>query len=172
MTWKTPSSLKWLINKHARQQGEIARLEKELAEEKQKLDESYAVAIARKQVALKSIEDVMRLHELYVDPDIIAPVAPRLHEPLFQRGEVTRSLYKAMSSGQWVRTDALIAAVSGLYREDTHPEYFRYVRAQVRSRLFGLLGKGKVERKAGEANRGTNQSETQSFWRLTPGRGI
>ena len=42
MTWKTPSSLKWLICKHTRQQGELARLEKELAEKKEQLDQTYS----------------------------------------------------------------------------------------------------------------------------------
>jgi hypothetical protein len=172
MTWKTPSSLKWLICKHARQQGELARLEKELAEKKEQLDQTYSGPINKVQEAIKSIEAVMRLHEMSVDPDIIAPVAPRLYEPLFKRGEITRSLYKAMSNGQWVRTDELIAAVSGLYQHDTQPKYFRYVRHQVRSRLFGLLRNGKVERKAGGSRIGRDQSETQSLWRLTPGKGI
>ncbi|WP_340568904.1 hypothetical protein [Stenotrophomonas sp. G106K1] len=86
MTWRTPSSLKWLIVKHSRLQGEIELLRREadeldaqVVEQRQRLE--------RAERNLLAIETSLGMHEVQVDVCEIAAVIPHVNQPFYRHGD-------------------------------------------------------------------------------------
>lgn len=104
MTWRTPSSLKWLIAKHSRLLGEIGLLRREAAE----LDAQMIAHRQRWERAERSLlatEASLGMHEVQVDVGDITVVRPHVNRPCFRPGDLTRNLYAALKlAGDWLTT--------------------------------------------------------------------
>ncbi|WP_233840940.1 hypothetical protein [Dyella sp. 2HG41-7] len=164
--WRTPSSLKWLINKRSRFSGALVKLEKtrdELVSKIQEL-ENKASAIRSK---LAALDETIRLHEIVIEPTDIRPVKPQSNTYLVPFGQLGRSILKVLREHDgWMTTNEIIRRISHL------SEHFQvwdaeYVRRSVRCRLRQLATKGILERKVDASDRGRHDGVTQTLWRLS-----
>lgn len=97
MTWRTPSSLKWLIVKHSRLQGELELLQRQSTElDKQAAEQRERVAEAKRN--LQAIERALGLHDIKVDPNDIQGVQPHVEKPLYKHGDLSRLILSALKS--------------------------------------------------------------------------
>lgn len=166
---RTPPSLKWLLTRRARLLGELQKLEKALpqrlmaARKAVKRAESTLQAANRRseveramtdrmkkamQSDLAAIDAILRLHEIPIDLEAIAPIRTQEAGRVLHHGAVTRAIFECLS-----QTDArpasttevalYVAMRNGLELDDVELGEFRY---KVRQSLKGLCQKGKVDR--------------------------
>lgn len=79
MTWRTPSSLKWLIVRHSRQQGVLHLQERQAGKLREQLH-SVLQSIAETKANLEAIERTLALHEIPVNV-WISPLKHRTQSP-------------------------------------------------------------------------------------------
>lgn len=71
MTYKIPPSLKWLIDKHARISGKVAKLKKRLASV-----EDLVLELNDLEKQLLSVEEMLKIHDIQIDISLIKPRRP------------------------------------------------------------------------------------------------
>lgn len=144
MTVRIPASLKWLINRRARLQGEIQKAQTRLRE-KIELEQLHVEALIRD---LEAIDQTIRLHEIPLDPNIIPPVKTRDVGRLFEHGHVTRSIFQALrqAGGESLSTTQLALYLRAHVNEPFSMPEFAILRCSVRKRLETLQRQGKVKR--------------------------
>ncbi len=91
METRTPSSLKWLVDKRARLAGHIAQIKRKAAAARQRAAdlESSAEATLRD---LEALDRILGLHDICVPPEVIRPVRMTSDGPLLQRGHISRNV--------------------------------------------------------------------------------
>jgi hypothetical protein len=166
---KTPPSLKWLINKKSRLEGELSSLKNAhpkqlslLQDYLSKADSNLRViehGIIQIQEATKSIpilekeidalNTVLKLHEIKINLDLIAP--KRLRSQLQQvipYGGVTSSIFEYLNQqpSQPCKTSEIALYVAHKYQLDIDSENIKGFSRQVRQRLRTLYAEGKVLR--------------------------
>lgn len=159
---RTPSSLKWLIDKRSRLLGEIAKYENSHADQIKKaktaLEQAqyrltYEQSIRPKvisvlQVELEAIDVALGLHEIKVDPGAIPEI--RTHEAVrkLPYGNMTRNIYECLklASGRSVATTDIAVFVALRNGLDTSGDHFLSFLESVRYRLKNLRRDGKIER--------------------------
>ena len=94
MTWRTPSSLKWLITKRSRLSGALLKLDDErskLSDRIRSLDRRAGVL--REQ--LSALDQTFGLHEISMEPTTIRPVRPHTgaRRRLLPHGQLSRIMF-------------------------------------------------------------------------------
>lgn len=137
---RTPSSLKWLITKYARVQGELQSLQKKHEAQKERM-----AALRREEEALR---EVLKLHEIQVAPTEIKPKPQHPYIRLLAHGQATRLAlgFLRQAKGALKSTDEIteyVIASAGLERT---PEVFSSVRQTTKYSLLQQARNGLVER--------------------------
>ncbi len=147
MTWRTPSSLKWLIDKHSRLQGEVSLLERQFAElDRQAAEHRRLWEDAKRN--LQVIECALGMHEIKVDPEDIEQVQPHVNKPMYRHGAMTRKILTTLKSAQgWMSTGDVVRHVTGHTYESTDHVLYEKIRRSFRSRMRAMVAKGQVERR-------------------------
>lgn len=156
--FKRPSSLMWLMRKHARLNGEIQAIKK-----KREKDDAR---LRQLEQDLAAITATLAQHEVLVDPADIRPKAPRSQHRILPHGDAMRYTLDCLrlNRGHFVSTDDVLAHVvkrSGLVLS---PELTTALRATVRDNLKKKAKEGLVEPQHEEP--GTNGGFGMGYWRL------
>jgi len=164
MTVRIPSSLKWLINRHARLLSEISRVEKELCENqkahRQLLQENKKIEAvsssnldARKaylqqlRTDIKAIDSTLLLHDIPINPEIIKPLKTQSSPRLLQFGEMTRLIFSCLkfAGGEFRLTSEIFAFVITNCRRKLTEDEQKYLRFRLGKRLVALRSKGLIK---------------------------
>lgn len=169
MTCRTPSSLKWLIDKRSRLAGRqnwaadrIQRLRFKL----QQLEEDLGTTTKR----LQAIDVAIRIHEIPVDPEGLSSIRPTENKWLLPHGHLGRILLRELRiRDTWVDTRDLANVLLDHLSAIGQPNDFAYVMQVVRNRLNGLYHRGTVIRHIQLDYKGHTDGMTLALWSL-PGR--
>jgi len=168
-TTRTPSSLKWLINKRARIHGEISKIEFlqqeriEIAEQRLKLAEQELesarrflhfeqdvtdLQLQKLKANLQAIDATLGLHEIKIDPKIINPIRTQDAKRTFPYGKVTRLIFEYLgaSNGTPITTTELAEFISTRENLNLDKGGFTEFKIKVAHRLRNMMSKGKIDR--------------------------
>lgn len=146
MTFRTPAALAWLIRQRATLQGEILKLEKEIAD----FTAVKQADIQKLRDKLGALDQTFELHEIKVDPQEIPPVKrhnPEERIPL-THGQFTRLILSCLREARGEpRSTAEIAAYV-LERADIFvpSDEMPGFRLKLKRRLGNLMRDKKVRR--------------------------
>lgn len=166
---KIPSSLKWLVTRRARITGEltkaqakearrvhefhaeIARLEAEQAEVQRMHSyalTSHAALCNSLEQDLLAMDQVLRLHEIQIDPDLIASIRSQENMAATDHGQMTRLIYECLRLNEGQACTATQAAlhITTMLGNTGGAYGFSDLRYRVRKRLQHLAWEGKLER--------------------------
>ena len=166
MTWRTPSSLKWLITKRARLHGELRVLDVTCEQvKKQLLDLERKAEHCRRTLA--ALDETIGLHEIQVCPEDIEPVHPN-RKQLLPPGQLTRLILSILRTrGSWLSTTdmfhALVSCFPGV-EEIGEGE----IRMRLRRRLRNMSHQGTIERRLYLDENGHHDGATEALWRIPP----
>lgn len=167
----TPSSLKWLITRRARLDGEITKMQAtevirktdadvQLAALKRQLDDAilledaqqniHARTLAALKADLAATDLLLRQHEVAIDPAIIKPIRSQDNLSFTDYGHLSRLIYRYLRAAEGAprtatQTAAYIALQLGLDRQD-ESGLFSDLRYRVRKRMQHLAWEGKITR--------------------------
>lgn len=153
---RTPSSMAWLIKKRASLQGRI--------EHKLETREKLKSEIRELRKQLKAIDEVIRQHEVTVDPEAVRGRRPR-RDSLVPHGQLGRFLLEKLreaAGNPRSTTDLAIAFMKSTNLEVTMFA-LRDARNRVRARLKGLVQDGIVVPLHGRDDRGVY---TEGYWTM------
>lgn len=129
----------------------IAAIEKEL-QTAQDLHRYEMSMLLRTQDALQgdlaSIDSVLRLHEVQIDPDLIQPICSHTNAAVSDYGHITRFIFECLrlSEGE-SRTTTQIATYAAMRVDPEMPQkVFSDFRYRIRKRLQRLTWEGKLQR--------------------------
>ena len=165
----TPSSLKWLINRHARIQGEIKKIER--TEAQRRFDAT--VEITNLQAALLTAQDtdtttrrehdllketlrsemnavelLLGRHEVPIDPSIIRPIRSQDNVSVVEFGVYTRLIYECLrlANGKPCTATQVAIHITVSLEWDLDQKTFADFRYQIRQRMKNLAWKGQITR--------------------------
>ena len=163
----TPSSLKWLINKKARIEGEIKFIEAitplrlELSKQAfEKAERYYLKLLEAHEKRLKlvnerlpilkrqfeAIKATIGIHEIQINPDLIQPIRYQTKKHLLPHGQLTRDIFICLKSLDGSATTKQIARyIMGKHVVDEEVDLVRITRL-VRLRMQKLVRDGKIIR--------------------------
>lgn len=168
-TTRTPSSLKWLINKRARIHGEISKIELlqqeriKIAEQRLQLVEQELesarrflhferdvtdLQLKKLKTNLQTIDATLALHEILIDPKIISPIRPREARTALPYGKITRLIFEYLgaSNGVPITTTEFAIFISRRENMNLDKTQFSDFKMIVAHRLRNLMDKEKVVR--------------------------
>lgn len=166
---RTPSSLKWLIDKRARLLGEINKLKnshhKNVEDAKKRVVKAeMSLEHAKQELAhlestvpriieilhsdLKAVDNTLGLHEIQINPDIIPPIRTQDAERHSSHGGMTRAIFECLklAGGQSVSTFELTEHVAVVIGLKLTVENYQEFRKKISWRLKGLCSAGKIRR--------------------------
>jgi hypothetical protein len=144
MTPKIPSSLKWLIDKRARLEGEIRKTRATLATAKQLIEE-----LSKLEEDLAAIDRSLGLHEIQIQIEHIQPIRSHYVRIKLPRGELTKSILLCLRLREGVPASMTEIAA---FIEARHGDLSASVGSRValhrsvHTRLKTLFSEGKLER--------------------------
>jgi hypothetical protein len=163
MTVRIPSSLKWLVNRHARLVTEIKRSERQLLlreELHQQLlwDNSRAVEAStinlqcRKahlnqlKADLNIIDSTLLIHDIPINPALIAPINTQTSARMFRYGNITSLIFSCLkyANCEYRSTSEITAFVVTHLERAISVEEQKFMRDAVGKRLRKLRADGKV----------------------------
>jgi hypothetical protein len=114
MANKIPPSLKWLIDKRARLDGEIKKTEAAVKRTQHLIEELSTI-----KADLAAIDRALRLHDLQVDVDVIQPIRNQYVRTNVPYGELTRTIFLCLRlhEGRPVSTDRLVEFVAARFAD-------------------------------------------------------
>ena len=127
---RLPSSLKWLIDRRGRVDGEIKKIEASLAK-----CQRLATALEDLKARLASIDATMDLHEIQIDPKNIPTIRSQYVRVNLPHGELTRSIVLCLklNEGLPISTEAITSFVVARCADlDTEQEHFSRLKSSVR----------------------------------------
>lgn len=148
MTWRTPSSLKWLITKRSRLSGALLKIDDErmmLRDKIRSLD--HRAGVLREQLA--ALDQTFGLYETPMEPTAIRPVRPNTHthRSLLPHGKLSRIMFHELRLADgWLSTTGMLARVLG-HLPEGDPFDPEVVRICIRKRLGALSRKGLIEQR-------------------------
>lgn len=164
MTVRIPSSLKWLINRHARLLSEISRVENALQEDQNAhrqllIDhkESEAVSSSNLQARraylqqlksdLQTIDGTLLLHDIPINPEIIGPLKTQTSPRLLQFGEMTRLIFSCLkfAGGECRATSEIFTFITTNCRRKLTADESKHLRFTLGKRLVALHSKGFIK---------------------------
>lgn len=166
---RTPSSLKWLIDKRARLLGELTKLEESQVKDaetakKRVLRAESSLAQARQELAyaesavpliiaatrndLQAVDNTLALHEIQINPAIILPIRTQDAERHSDHGAMTRAIFERLrlAGGQSVSTNEFTDYVALTIGFNLTEKNYHDFREKVRWRLKNLCAEGKIRR--------------------------
>ncbi|HUA80422.1 MAG TPA: hypothetical protein VL997_08630 [Dyella sp.] len=166
MSWRTPSSLKWLISKRSRISGALLKIEAErikLRDRLHALDLRAEVLHAH----LSALDQTFGLHEISMDPKIVRPIRPHARRRLLPYGQTGRVILQELrSDGGWLSTTEVVVRVFNHFPNIDTSDY-DVTRLCIRKRLGKLSRNGLVERhNASVSASGTHDGKSEMYWRL------
>lgn len=167
----TPSSLKWLITRYARLEGEVAKLEtaEELRQAGAKteidalegqLRDAHARERLKQELHTRTVDALkadlaatgllLRQHEVAIDPAIIKPIRSQDNLSLTDFGHLSRLIYRYLRAAEGAprtatQTAAYIALQLDLDKQNNR-DLFSDLRYRVRKRMQHLAWEGKITR--------------------------
>lgn len=141
---RLPSSLKWLIDRRGRVDGEIKKIKASL-EKCQRLSES----LVQLEELLQSVDRTLALHDIKVNSDCIPTIRSQYVRIKLPRGELTRGILLCLrlNENSRVRSSDIAAFLVARYADlAVEPETFRRLRKSVKNRLQALGREGLVVR--------------------------
>lgn len=158
MSVRIPSSLKWLVEKRARLQGEIEALAKSHAE----AILAYQKRHQDLQADLAAIDRAMGLHAIRISPEAIGPIAYRDTSRRLPYGSMTRFVFEALrvAGGIPLTSDEITHYVCQRYDPPLSEDDWPRMRYLMQSRLKGLAAKGRIVRV------NANHGNTEGQWLL------
>lgn len=159
MTTRIPSSLKWLVSKRARLNGKREKLKSQI--------QDLSLDLKLIEAKLKSVDDVIRLHEIPLDPRDVPDIHPKTKNR-FKYGSLTKAIYAVMHDADKALTTDDVATraypLLGIHFKDVD-DYMQF-RTSIRYRLKDLVRKGILESiKAPEDEYQINQPNNR-LWQL------
>ncbi|MGM0905659.1 MAG: hypothetical protein ACQEVQ_03895 [Pseudomonadota bacterium] len=159
MTTRIPSSLKWLVSKRARLNGKREKLKTQI--------QDLSLDLKLIEAKLKSVDDVIRLHEIPLDPKDVPDIHPKTKNR-FKYGSLTKAIYTVMHGADKALTTDDVATraypLLGIHFKDVD-DYMQF-RTSIRYRLKDLVRKGLLESvKAPEDEYKINQPNNR-LWQL------
>lgn len=171
MSWRTPSSLKWLIIKRSRLSGQLERLLPKLDSLRGEFEQMEA-EVNRLRDQLAALDRTFLLHDIQIDPTGIEPVIPHRHPRLFPNGHMGRHIRRILAEreyGEWTTTPEIAWKIMehlDISETGGADGVYRSIRRAVRNRLQSLMQAGEVERVIGATTNKDAPGEDQSRWRL------
>lgn len=161
MRTKTPSSLKWLVDKRARLAGTIARYENE-AKAARLFAEGRESRNKELRKDLRAIDRALAMHEVGVDPKMISAIGTQKEPRLLPRGHLTRRILTCLrrANGEWRSTLEVMTYVVTSSGIEIDVANQAHVRLCVRRRLKNLHVAGRVVRQHGR------QTSREGSWKL------
>jgi hypothetical protein len=162
MSTRIPSSLKWLIDKRARLDGEIQKTRAALAKTKKLVKELSEI-----EKSLSAIDVALALHEIRVDTSLISPVRTQYNRINLPHGELTRLIL--MRLRQYKNSQPISKTEIVEFIKAKHPELFSqnetlvWLKRSVSYRLKGLYRDGILKRYHDPYPDGT-----EGLWSLSP----
>jgi hypothetical protein len=141
---RLPSSLKWLIDRRGRIDGEIKKIEASLAECRR-----LAEDLDRLKDLLASVDQTLSLHDIRIDPIYIPTIRSHEVRVNLQYGELTRGilLFLRLNQGQAVTTSEITSFIALRYAElNTESISFAQLKSSVRYRLKSICRTGTIQR--------------------------
>jgi len=166
---RTPSSLKWLIDKRARLVGRISKLEKVNAQTIERLCSritklEQALIDARQELAheksvipalleslkadLRALDRSMSMHDIEIDPAIIPSINTQEAPRFIHHGDITRHIYKYLTQQKSRSASSLEVAVyiaTHFSLQLTDQEFLTF-KIKIRHRLKDLMHQGRLIR--------------------------
>lgn len=166
---KTPSSLKWLLDRRARIAGEIAKSQDAEGERLEALQAELAridtqrakLVLAGDRMAsahtslcealcrdLAAIDQVLQLHEVSIDLSLLPPVRGHNRIAATDHGQMTRLIFACLRSscGKACTTTQVALYVASKLGSTGRTENFDDLRYRVRYRLKKLVSEQRLER--------------------------
>lgn len=140
----TPSSLKWLLDQHARLQGEINREEKR----QRAAEEANAQRLAELQANLRAISRALSLHAIAVPEELITPIGVNYRRHELAYGDLTRYILAALAAadGEVLTTTEVTIFVATSVDPPIEEPAIPVLRVAVRKRLKSLCAQGRAQR--------------------------
>jgi hypothetical protein len=166
MTWKTPSSLKWLIVRRSRLSGMLEKLEPKHTALKEQF-ELIDARVNKLRQQLSALDQTFQLHEIQIDPTGLRPVVPHDHRRLVPHGQMSRQIRSILiNRHDWVSTAEIAQRIIHQLNAKVNDDAYAYVHIAVRRRLRGMLREGQVQRIQGTPKGRCYDGSNQSLWRL------
>lgn len=164
MTWRTPSSLKWLIVKRSRISGALLSLDAE----KERLLACLATVERQAdalRIKLAAVDQTFSLHEIQVEPEEIRPVQPQRRQRLMPPGQLGRAILGELrNAGGWLTSTEILQRISDRINP-VELDYYE-IRKCVRRRLGSLSRQGVLERQISLSERGRHDGAGLTRFRI------
>jgi len=164
MSTRIPSSLKWLIDKRARLEGEIKRTEASLSRAHVLIEE-----LSKLKESLVAIDHTLSLHEIKIDVSLIQPIQSKYVKVNLPHGELTKSILLCLRLHKDVRPVGMIEIVRFIearYADlSAQPGPRLKLNESVHNRLKALASQGLIQRHH------PLTTNTQGVWSLAPDEG-
>lgn len=163
METRTPSSLKWLVEKRARLAGHIAQIQRRADAARQRAaDLDSSVEATRRD--LEALDRILGLHDLCVPPEVIRPVRMSSEGPLLQRGHISRNVLACLrkAAGEWRSTTEVLLFVGSQGKAVDGNVQYAELRLRVRKCLQAHCSAGRVIR------RNSPSTNVEGYWALAP----
>lgn len=145
---RLPSSLKWLVDRRARVDGEIRKIEKSL-----KQCQTLAADLAALKELLASVDKTLGLHDIRIEPERIPPIRSQEVRVTLPYGELARSILLCLrlNSGRPVSSREITDFIAIRNAElNAHPIPRAQLSESVGNRLNGLHRSGLIVRHPSE----------------------
>ncbi|AOL19974.1 MULTISPECIES: hypothetical protein [Xanthomonas] len=163
MVTKTPSSLKWLVDKRARLAGHIAQIQRR-ADAARQLAADLDSSVEATRRDLEALDRILGLHDICVPPEVIRPVRMSSEGPLLQRGHISRNVLACLreAAGEWRSTTEVLLFVGSQGKAVDGNVQYAELRLRVRKCLQAHCSAGRVIR------RNSPRTNVEGYWALAP----
>lgn len=159
----TPPSLKWLVDRRARLLARARQLSTQADHDRQRAAGRDA---ERAQVLrdIAALDQVLSMHEIQIDPEIIRPKKAQNSERLFPWNHLTRNILACLrqTEGEWCSTTKIVVFVAAKATKQIDETLHGVLRLSIRSRLRKLHAAGRVIR------RHARTTHHEGYWALPP----
>lgn len=156
---RLPPSLKWLIDRRGRVDGEIKKIKASLA-----ICQTLSEALVPLEELLRSVDRTLALHEIKIDPDLIPSIRSQSVRINLPRGELGRAILLCLrlNENSIVKSSDIAAFLIARYADlEAKPEVVSKLRKSIKNRLQALCREGVVKRLHNPVSSG------DGLWELT-----
>ena len=145
MTNRIPPSLKWLVDKRSRINGEIIRMENENTV----YVDWYSSKMSKLTKDLAAIDRALSLHEIKITPNIIPPTQKRLINDSLKHGELSSLIIQSINDSKDGSLNAKeIATYIGNFKKADFEDIYSFsiLVESVKNRIKNLCNQNKLKR--------------------------
>lgn len=161
MNTRTPSSLKWLVDKRARLVSHIKQMDGKAESARQRASALAGAADASRK-DLEALDRILSLHDICVPAEMIRPIRISSEGLLLQRGHISRNVLACLreaGDGWRSTTEVLLFVASQANAVDNDVRYAE-LRLRVRKCLQSHCSDGRV------ARRNSPSTNVEAYWSL------